>query len=41
VDEKIAAEEERRDALRTLFESLLHDLMTTRLRIDRRAAELA
>jgi type I restriction enzyme S subunit len=41
VDEKVAAEEERRDALRALSGSLLHDLMTARLRVDGLAAESA
>jgi len=34
VDRKIAAEEQRRDALDQLFNSLLHELMTGRLRVD-------
>ena len=34
LDEKIAAEESRRLALDTLFKTLLHDLMTAKIRID-------
>jgi type I restriction enzyme S subunit len=41
VDQKIDAEEARRGALGMLFDSLLHDLMTARLRIDGLATEFA
>jgi hypothetical protein len=39
VDAKIASEERRRDALDALFKSLLHHLMTGKLRLPEFATE--
>jgi type I restriction enzyme S subunit len=41
VDDKIHAEQQRREALQSLFASLLGDLMTSRVRVDHLAAQSA
>ncbi len=40
MDEKIKAEEERKEALEALFKSLLHHLMTGKVRVARELGEV-